>query len=108
MLEDIVTSVLRRFGDIRIERGSGRGDLLAAAEAVGARIVVIACSNPADLATADRRLATAAGLVVLALARNGGSACLHLVASAAQPLDDVSPDGVLAALTAALPASGRG
>jgi hypothetical protein len=107
MLEDIVTSVLERCGRIRVERAAGQGDLLRAAGAAGAKIAIVVCDRPGDLASIDARLASAAGAVVLALARDGGSACLHVFASAAEPLQELSPDTMLAALTAVLPPGGE-
>jgi hypothetical protein len=102
MLEDIVSHLLQSRSDLRIVRGSAKGRGLAAtAAAASARLVVVACSDPADLRTVDQDLAQAAALCVFALNEDGSLGCLHALRHATTRFDDLSGSQLMAALSLA-------
>jgi hypothetical protein len=104
MLEDMVSSVLKAHPDIRVVRGQARDrDLISAAAASGAHVVVVTRRDPANLDAVDPRLAQAASLSIVALAPDGASACLHALRSESSRLEDVSAEQILGALLAARP-----
>jgi hypothetical protein len=104
MLEDMVSSVLKAQPDIRVVRGEARDrDLISAAAASGAHVVVVTRRDPANLEAVDPRLAQAANLSIVALAPDGASACLHALRSESARLEDVSAQQILCALSAARP-----
>src|SRR5262245_24288238 len=78
MLEDMVSSVLEPQPDIRVVRGEAHErDLIAAAAASGAHVVVVTRRDPANLAEVDPHLARAASVSIIALAADGAWACLY-------------------------------
>lgn len=104
MLEDMVSSVLRPHCDIRVVRGAAAdGDLIAAAAASGAQVVVVTRRDPGNLAEVDPHLAQAAAVSIIALAPDGGWACLYRLRPDVTRLDDLSTAKVLAALASATP-----
>jgi hypothetical protein len=99
MLEDMVSSLLRKRSDLRVVRApKGASSLVDAAVSAGARLVVTACRDPLDLRAVDSSLADAASLSILALSRDGGSAGVHELRPILRRLDDVSADQILAIL----------
>jgi DNA-binding NarL/FixJ family response regulator len=104
MLEDTVRSVLQSRPDLEVIRASTRDqDLIDAAAAAGAHVVVVTRRDPADLWAVDPRLAQAAAVSVIALSPNGAWACLHKLHPAATRLEDLSTAQILAALAATAP-----
>ena len=100
----MVSSVLKAHPDIRVVRGEARDrDLISAAAASGAHVVVVTRRDPANLDAVDPRLAQAASLSIVALAPDGTSACLHALRSESARLEDVSAEQILGALSAARP-----
>jgi hypothetical protein len=101
MLEDLMVSLLENRPGLKIIRGaSAGGDIVAAATAARAQVVVVTRRNPADLDAVDPRLAQAAGLSIVALAPDGASACLHTLRPESTRLEDVSAEEILGALGA--------
>ncbi|MBR0820210.1 hypothetical protein [Bradyrhizobium liaoningense] len=107
MLEDMVSSVLKGRSDLQVVRGTSKGSrLINSAIAAGAPVVVVARSDPADLASIDPYLAEASNVSVVAVALDGASACTHAFKPTRKPIDDVSAEQILSAITDA--AAGRG
>jgi len=101
MLEDLIVSLLVNRHDLKVVRGSAAdGDLVAAATAAHAQVVVVTRRDPGDLGDVDPRLARAADISIVALAPDGASACLHALRAEAAQLDDVSADEIFSALVA--------
>lgn len=104
MLEDLMASLLVNRHDLRVVRGSAAdGDLVAAATAAMAQVVVVTRRDPADLGDVDPRLARAAKISIVALAPDGGSACLHALHAETGRLEDVSAEEIFNALATSRP-----
>jgi hypothetical protein len=96
MLEEVVSSVLEQNPELRVIRGMRTdGDLIAAAMAAGAQVVIVTRRDPNALASVDPRLANVS---MLALAPDGTSACLHAVEPTLHCLEEVSAEQILAAI----------
>jgi hypothetical protein len=104
MLEDLMVSLLANRADLKVIRGTAGGDLVAAAAAAHAQVIIVARHNPGNLDAVDPALARAACMSIVALAPDGASACLHTLSSEASRLEDVSAAEILGVLTAASPA----
>ena len=99
-LEDLVAGILSDEPALALRRGTiGTQGLVATAMQAGAGVVVVARDEPDDLAGLDPAFATAASIVVLALAPQADRACLHRLDPAAQRLGDVSAADLRAAIT---------
>ena len=104
MLEDMVSSLLEPHPDVRVVRGAAQDqDLIRAAAACGARVVVVTRRDPADLEEVDPRLAQAAAVSIVAIAADGAWACLYRLRPDVTRLEDLSTAKVLAALASATP-----
>lgn len=104
MLEDMVSSVLQQRSDLQlIHSATGDRNLIDVAVASSAQVVIVVSRNPVDLASIDPYLANAASLSIVALAPDGGSACLHAFKPESHWLDDVSAEQILASIIAATP-----
>ena len=104
MLEDMVSSVLEPHPDVRVVRGAAHDrDLIRAAAACGARVVVVTRRDPADLEEVDPHLAQAAAVSIVASAADGAWACLYRLRPDVTRLEDLSTAKVLAALATATP-----
>jgi hypothetical protein len=104
MLEDMISSVLKPHSDIRVISGAVQdNDLVAAASAAGAQVVVVTRRDPANLADVDPRLARAAMVSIIAIAPDAASACLHALRSDSAHIDDVSAEEILRALGVGAP-----
>lgn len=102
-LEDLVVSLLANCPDLKVVRGAADdGDLVEAAVRAKAQVVVVTRRVPSDLGSVDPRLAQAANIWIVALAPDGGSACLHALRAEATWLEDVSAE-ILNALAAGRP-----
>jgi hypothetical protein len=96
MLEDMMSSVLKQRLDVRVIRGATKNrELIDAAVAAGASVVVVARRIPVDLESIDPYLARAANVSVVALALDGTSACLHAFKPTGHRLEDVSTEQIL-------------
>jgi hypothetical protein len=104
MFEDMVSSLLEGHPELHVIRGaSPDGDLVAAARAANAEVVIVTRRDPHDLASVDPRLANAATVLVFALAPDGASAGLHALRATLRCLEDVSAEQILAEIGAAAP-----
>jgi hypothetical protein len=104
MLEDMVSSLLEPHPDIHVVRGEARDrDLISAAAAAGARVVVVTRRDPANLTEVDPHLALAATVSIIALSADGAWACLYTLKPDVTRLEDLSTAKVLAALASATP-----
>ncbi len=104
MLEDMVSSVLEPHPDVRVVRGAAHDrDLIRAAAACGARVVVVTRRDPADLEEVDPHLAQAAAVSIVAIAADGAWACFYRLRPDVTRLEDLSTAKVLAALASATP-----
>ena len=102
MLEDMVAGLLGGRAGIDVVRGEASGrDVIDAAVEAGAPVVVVARRNPSDLASIAPHLAKAANVSVVALASDGGSACLHAFRPTGQRFEDVSAEQIVDVITAA-------
>jgi hypothetical protein len=101
MLRDFVANVLSHQPDVSVVGSPTEGSLIAALAAVQVDAVVVASSDPAALQAADPALARIASLSVLALSLDGRSACIHRIRSETQVLEEVTPQGIVAALVGA-------
>ena len=103
MLEDLVSTVLKRHFDLRVSRAAKRGcRLLSEAVEVGSPVVVVVQDNPYDLSSFDPCLANATQVSVIAIALDGASACLHSFKPVVQKLEDVSAEQMVAAIADAI------
>jgi hypothetical protein len=108
MLEDMVSRVLKGRSDLEVVRGSSTGSrVISSAVATGAPVVVVARSDPADLASIDPYLAEASNVSVVAVALDGASACTHEFKPTRQAIDDVSAEQILTAISDAATRRGR-
>jgi hypothetical protein len=99
-LEDLVAGILSDEPALALRRGTiGTQGLVATAMQAGAGVVVVARDEPDDLAGLDPAFATAASIVVLALAPQADRACLHRLDPGARRLADVSAADLRAAIT---------
>ena len=104
MLEDLMVSLLENHPELRVIRGAAAdGNLVAAAVAANAQVIVVTRRDPTDLGAVDPRLAQAADVSIIALAPDGASACLHALHCEAALLEDVSADEILGALATSHP-----
>jgi hypothetical protein len=104
MLEDMLSSLLEPHPDIHVVRGEARDrDLISAAAAAGAQVVVVTRRDPANLAEVDPYLALAATVSIVALEPDGASACVHALRSETARLEDVSAEQILHALAPSHP-----
>ncbi len=101
LLADIVTTMIEGRDDLAVMRGGQGAGPIDAALAAGAPVVVVARSDPGDLAAIDPWLAQAATLSVVAVASDWGSACSHALRPTSRRLEHVSPSDLLAAIAAA-------
>jgi hypothetical protein len=91
LLGDIVTASLATRSDVQVVRRTLAGqDLLAAAVAESAQVVIVARCDPSDLDALDPAFTRAATISVLALAENGAWACLHQLRPDMSRFDDIS------------------
>lgn len=98
-LEDLVAGILSDVPAVTLRRGSiGSDGLVATAMQAGAGVVVVARDQPDDLADVDPAFATAASILVLALAPQADRACLHRLDPGALRLGDVSAADLRAAV----------
>jgi hypothetical protein len=102
MLEDLIVSLVENRHDLTVVRGSAAdGDLVTAAAAAMAQVVVVTRNHPADLGDVDVRLARAANISIVALAPDGASACLHTLRDESAQYEDVSAEEIFSALAGA-------
>jgi hypothetical protein len=107
LLGDIIAAYLAARSDVRVVRRSLAGqDLLAAAAAERARVVVLARRDPSDLSALDPALAQASAISVFALAENGAWACLHQLRPDITRFDDVSAATLASVALSAMGAGG--
>jgi hypothetical protein len=104
MLEDMVSSLLEPHPDIHVVRGEARDrDLISAAAAAGAQVIVVTRRDPTNLTEIDPHLALAATVSIVALSADGAWACLYTLKPDVTRLEDLSTAKVLAALASAMP-----
>lgn len=100
LLRATLDSLLSGQPDVVVVRGDAQEGLIAASAAVRAGVVVVAGRDPADLQGIDAGLAWATNFSILALSLDGQSACIYRIRAETQVVDDVSPQGLRAALAA--------
>ena len=107
LLEDMLSSVLGTRSDLEIIRGGDADStIIDAAVAAGARVIVVARSDPSDLASIDAYLARASNVSVVAIAVDGEQACTHAFRPTWKLIEDVSAEQILTAITTAAAETG--
>ena len=101
LLADIVTTMIEGRDDLEVIQGGEGAGPIDAALAAGAPVVVVARSDPGDLAAIDPYLAQATSLSVVAVASDWSSACSHAFHPTSRRLEHISPSDILTAISAA-------
>jgi hypothetical protein len=100
LLRDTLANALADHPELPVVIRDQEGELIAASAAAKAQVVVTASSEPTDLHVVDPALGWAANLSIVAIASDG-PACIHRIRSETQVLEDVTPQGIVAALVGA-------
>lgn len=101
LLAKIVTTLIEGRDDLQVVQGGRGTEPVGAAIAADAPVVVVARSDPADLAAIDPYLAKATRVSVIAVATDWGSACSHAFRPTSRRIEHVRPHDILAAIAAA-------
>ena len=106
ILEETVSRMLTGRPDLELVRGTS-DRVISSAVAAGAPVVVVARSDPTNLASIDPYLAQASNVSVVAVALDWSSTCTHEFKSTRQSVDDVSAEQIVTAISDAATRRGR-